>query len=638
MLMWLLNATPAEKLKSMATYFKPTIDFFSKKVVLETDEERANPSVFCIGYEPVSGIGENENYCKSAYEKVTKLTLPARPDLLSGVARYGLLGFYTAYRAASLAANAAAKKGCEQVSLLNYYALSRFLLAYKQDVANRKKTFLKLANEISKENPRDIEGTSIREGIYRTLMNNLTSQNSAALKSAFGEKGEGSNNQNAQFEIQNSLALGDCASKGNDVEPPGWVSEVLFWYPYFFLEADCTGDDATSYSPKIINLNPVASRPNNLGQGNPPIVTQEFFDQINSFVMEPPPENTQTRIWHSSMGFEKNPWCLSYFGVKATTSPTLPFSPGFKVTLTAKAFAKPFGGKLGPWYGATWPAGANLSSKTPELSEESGPIRRLPGIDIDVSLYQTNDKLIERSFNRYLGDKAGIRSNLSVGYMQDPLFKYGAIKLSWWDHLFLESIGEPKASNDPLAWDSDNGEGPFMRDLEIEAIAPNIFDVTHYSIESDWYDNYLTKIRKGFATELDFLIRGDLGSRENGNDETLKKFSIKDQIKHLSDGSKLRSQVGNKLNYTLLDSASMLTHWQSPTPDSFILDTERFGKCSDPVDDKAIYELNLPGNCKKGGRVGYSVKLVSEDYLNRSDLEIGGKSAAGPIKNPPSMK
>jgi chemotaxis protein MotB len=43
MLMWLLNATPAEKLKSMATYFKPTIDFFSKKVSNEDGTKEADP-------------------------------------------------------------------------------------------------------------------------------------------------------------------------------------------------------------------------------------------------------------------------------------------------------------------------------------------------------------------------------------------------------------------------------------------------------------------------------------------------------------------------------------------------------------------------------------------------------------------
>ncbi len=43
MLMWLLNATPSQKLKSMATYFKPTIDFFSKKVSSEEGTKESEP-------------------------------------------------------------------------------------------------------------------------------------------------------------------------------------------------------------------------------------------------------------------------------------------------------------------------------------------------------------------------------------------------------------------------------------------------------------------------------------------------------------------------------------------------------------------------------------------------------------------
>ncbi len=43
MLMWMLNATPSQKLKSMATYFKPTIDFFSKKVSNEDGTKESEP-------------------------------------------------------------------------------------------------------------------------------------------------------------------------------------------------------------------------------------------------------------------------------------------------------------------------------------------------------------------------------------------------------------------------------------------------------------------------------------------------------------------------------------------------------------------------------------------------------------------
>jgi hypothetical protein len=177
-----------------------------------------------------------------------------------------------------------------------------------------------------------------------------------------------------------------------------------------------------------------------------------------------------------------------------------------------------------------------------------------------------------------------------------------------------------------------------MRDMEIEAIAPNLFDVANYSIEADWYDNYLVKIRRGYAAEINTVVRGDLGYRENANDNLTKKFSIKDQLNHVANPSKTRTDIANKLTYTLTNLGSLLTSWQAPSPDNYVLDSDRFGKCPEPVKEEDAPDMNAPGNCKKGARVGYSVKLVSEDYLkNQSSLEIGGSGASGIIKNKPTL-
>src|SRR5262249_36785894 len=52
-----------------------------------------------------------------------------------------------------------------------------------------------------------------------------------------------------------------------------------------------------------------------------------------------------------SMGFEKNPWYMAYVGVQAKTTPREIFFPaGSGITMTARSFAKPFGGRIGPWY------------------------------------------------------------------------------------------------------------------------------------------------------------------------------------------------------------------------------------------------------------------------------------------------
>ena len=64
-------------------------------------------------------------------------------------------------------------------------------------------------------------------------------------------------------------------------------------------------------------------------------------------------------------------------------------------------------------------------------------------------------------------------------------------------------------------------------------------------------------------------------------------------------------------------------------------DDNKYGNCVEPV-SKAQYPTT--GNCIVGGRTGYSVKLISNDYLKSGDHAIGGANAGGgTILNPPSF-
>ena len=63
------------------------------------------------------------------------------------------------------------------------------------------------------------------------------------------------------------------------------------------------------------------------------------------------------------LGFEKNPWCMVYNSVIGRSKSNPLFSPGPHGTMTAHAYSKPFGGRIGPWYGKTWPRGANQISR-----------------------------------------------------------------------------------------------------------------------------------------------------------------------------------------------------------------------------------------------------------------------------------
>ena len=74
------------------------------------------------------------------------------------------------------------------------------------------------------------------------------------------------------------------------------------------------------------------------------------------------------QLQNYSVGVEKNPWMMAYVGVKATTESRQVFAPfGGAVQLTARGFAKPFGGRMGPWYAQNWTRGDSQSLVTPSI-------------------------------------------------------------------------------------------------------------------------------------------------------------------------------------------------------------------------------------------------------------------------------
>src|SRR5690606_18514995 len=105
-------------------------------------------------------------------------------------------------------------------------------------------------------------------------------------------------------------------------------------------------------------------------------------------------------------------------------------------------------------------------------------------------------------------------------------------------------------------------------------------------------------------------------------DFTVQKQLTESTRKNFGAQSFFALESGNKLGRALL-----LTSW---VPGDDVMDYRspasgpvagRFGKC------KKFYtsqKYNVPGEClEDGGRVGYSVKIISKDYLRASDHNMG---------------
>ncbi len=604
----------------------------------ENDVGWAQTPAMCLPYTPISLVNtvNNESYCQNT--NGLNIPLPGVPSL--GPANF-FVNFQTAIRGAANALKVAAQGGCDNAMAVNWLTMARFIQSYKLDVRNRKKLLLALANEMSKQNPNDIEGRAIREGVYKTLFKNLTYQNQESISTKYSAIGEGSANNETEFKFINSFAEGDCGPKGSDNAPPGWLSEV-FTYPFYMVvDGDCNQGTSIQLQPVFLSGSGPTTIPEKVLKAFPD--AQTIYDYIQEFGTSDPNQ----LLYRSSLGFEKNPWCVGYVGVSASTTPKIPFTPLGAVTMKATAFAKPFGGKIGPWFNSRWPDGVNKSDEGSPLTDKVSPIR----VDATQTITTFDADQMKREYrgypnhSRYMGDEAGIRSELTMSQYGKAIHSSGGININWYENMVdeMKSEYDQKGENgDPLAWDKQGNRTVTLRTMEISAIVPDQFDVANYSIDPDFYNNYLTKIEKGYGNKYSFLFRGDLGSRMNGSNEE-KRFSIRNQLETLKSSSPAVVDWQSKLTYYISEFAQVLTSWQQKTPDEYILDDSRFGKC-DPDnqvrqdEDERFY---TSGSCKTGGRTGYSVKLVDGKFLanevngQSQDYELGGKGVFGRIKNPP---
>jgi len=268
------------------------------------------------------------------------------------------------------------------------------------------------------------------------------------------------------------------------------------------------------------------------------------------------------------------------------------------------------------------------------------------------------------NYSRYVGDVSGMKSQMAMGQWGRAIYNLDtawsqkapnptldALPPGWvagsgepnfghWNH--LQEDFKSQKSPDILAWDSVNDSYPRMRDLEVAAILPDQFDLAYYSIEPDFYHNYYLHLANEYIKNVpgfDYVIRPDLGSRAGAKDIT--EFSVREQYKVLdrvktSDPQAHEPKVDfdTKLMYVAKEVEQVLTSWVGKSLTDYSLDTDRFGKCvTQGTTDKAP----TSGDCVNGGRTGYSVKMVSSQYLKASDLELGGENVSpGKLLNAPT--
>ncbi|MCB0350247.1 MAG: Tad domain-containing protein [Bdellovibrionales bacterium] len=486
-------------------------------------------------------------------------------------------------------------ESCQGYAGVNWYYAASIYAAYLKDQQSRKELIRALASNLARKPSEmlDLDGDSILVGAQKTFIKNLTYPNNSDPRNP------------PQIEIYNSL---------EGLDSTKWLNEMDVYFTMFYQEL--TGDSKNCSTV----INPIYKLPD-------PAAVQslkEFTgDQTGESVKEllniagmgkyvKPGDS-----FRMSIGVEKNPWYLAYVGVKAKTKPRQLFFPfGDPIEFEARAYAQPFGGRIGPWYGRAWSRNA---------SESSGENLGLapPKLNADGSSEGDTPKDLVPMYSKYPGDKMGLKSFLAQSSMTDQK----GIKASVYDYADInKGFGEGKI-NDILAAPSE--EGFNVRNYEIAAVAPDLFDITYYSIQPNFPERYLKRLinnRKRFGIEGVAFPRGDLGSRA----ET--PMSIETQIQIANIDAKI--QAPDAFWY-VRDKAHLLTSWvHSDTyGEYFEFPKKRFGNCDE--DDSKV-KMKAPGAClDNGGRVGYSVKIISPEILY-SPLPLGGPGQSeGEILNPP---
>lgn len=586
---------------------------------------------FCAAYVPFKPMPEAENTCKGMASQAA-ISLFNPPQVIAG-----FQSFTRNIQAAAQQYLAQIRERCKIAGTYNYILLGSFVVAYNIDQGDRSLLMTQISRSMSAspEDFWDIDGDSVKEGIKKTLDNNLTIANREGL---------------SEFKVYNSLGAEACNSSGRQSDqPPKWLTPIRVYPAFAYTDTRCDSQNAILSETRALPdfpINMISNSPDD----------QETIKTLANFIGLRTPLETP---YNFSVGVEKNPWCMPYVGVSAKSKPSIPFSIG-GITLTAKAFAKPFGGRVGPWYNSRWASGAYASSGGKKIDDQ------LPPRVTDVNnIGEPNDRKRVPNYSRFVGDLYGLKTrNVHYQYAKaiyelDPRWKSQGLNgvsgqvpqnfadtapnfKHWTDHLPFK-FADKGGNGDLLAWDSNSDGISRMRELELLAVLPDTFDITYYSIEPDFYNNYYKRLQAGFLSKVgksfDKVMRPDIGYHKGYNKGTvnLENFSVKDQYKVLKERSLEEVDVDNKLTYITKQWDHALTGWVGKDLLDFSLDTSRFGRCTYPLANGGK-DLDVPtsGNCVQGGSVGFSVKSVASDYLRSSDLELGGEGGGqGPLMNPP---
>ncbi len=545
----------------------------------------------------------------------------------------------------------------------NYNNLAAFIIMFRADSLNRRKVIGVLANTMSQDTSNffDLDGAGVTDGARKVLQKNLADQNSSGIT----------------MNLYNSLASPGCGGPNSDIELlPGWLKEVEVMPLFAYMDSGIDdnvfdGPGKAGQGVRYIGYD-LDSMPSEAAkiQGSPAF---EILKGLNDLMtIGGLPQHSAGR-WTTAIGVEKNPWCMPYVGIKASSKPRLPFMPDrFSPTLQAKTFAKPFGSRIGPWFGRTWPD--RTTNTTSDKNVNVTTDMRLPPRIYDGMVtppFKSPNDLVRftPTYSRFVGDNLSLLS-------EQIRWAYGKFYWStpsrhpfWtamWKQPLIEAFDKNRADNSPFFMGPMSGDiladayqpkffppletavamqfARQMRASEIAAIAPDLFDVTYYSIEPRFNQYILPRLQRYIQTfnskRPHLMVRGDFGWRHPtypGEPGVADESANVEMQTSLFKSHPFYLQTRNEIYQTIADPAQYLTSWAETSIIDYnpAMTSNKIGNCNSGARVPAGTDPWTPGACVSGGRTGYSVKLVSKKFLESSIPDIGGTGVSGTILNPP---
>ena len=520
-------------------------------------------------WEPTNG-GDHA-FCKNPTLHIRPLSVPSASapyiqplvDAIRGVVETGELKI---------------EEGCKAYSYTNWLFALFSLYHFRVDQSRKAKLIYKIAEQIAGAG-KEIERTgTIEAGARKTFQENLTYINRQVYDS----------NPN-RFQPFNSL-------KGQS--PNNWLSsESFFILPPLYIKTNYSSTIGCKAEGAYIN-----SIPNDVSHSSPAhslfiqLATNDLisFSSNTSLCQETGSNNNN--LCESSAGLSKKDGFIVYFGAKAELQYEnqifLPFFTNHKLTLKAQAFAKPFGGRIGPKY-----------------EDDLNLPKILNSLPTGLSLQFVSKN--SPNYAKYPGDKYGLTSHYTQKQWVAKI--YNATNTQKSIENYIPAPGAPPLT--PLS------EGSESRQWELAAVAPDLFDVTYFTILPSYMETYYKNLRDIWSFDPPPDFGGGIRQQVPGPGEA-PVWPV--------------SNLGvDKPFYVIENLSHLLTGWNPPKqkykiPDEYLaVESETlFAKC-----DKWDYQIDADGDarmatgCITGGRTGYSVKMIHKEDLQRI---MGGGSTPSP--------